>query len=714
MSFDLETLYKLLPAIYRIRDTEQSESLEAVLSPGVKTDLPLKALLAVIAEQIAVLEEDLAQLYDNQFIETCAEWVIPYIGDLVGYHTLHGTIPSVRSPRADVANTLDYRRRKGTAHMLEQLVRDVTGWHARVVEFFQLLATTQRMNHLRPGNLSMLDVRHLEPLERLDTSSDSSARTILNTPFDTLAHSVDVRSIVNRQGRYNMPSVGIFIWRLKAYSLTDSPAFKLDEQRYMFSQLGQNSLLFNLPQAEDEATFFAQPINLPVPIGRRALDQHLNDYYGSGKSFSLMVDGQLVDADQVVVHNLSDTGEDRWANMPRDGKIAVDPVLGRIAFAEPQKNPVHVSFHYGFSADMGGGEYDRADTFNDQLQAVQQVPVPHANIQDALNALGECDGAIEITDNGRYEGSLAIQAAANQHIELRASNLKRPILVLDEAGKHEQSAEISISGDDGSEVTLNGLVISGGRLHISGKLSRLNLRHCTLVPGLALSRNGMPRHPSKPSLVVGTEDTTVEIDHCIAGMLRVMDSAKVYITNSIVDTSSEETEEEELGEEEKESPRRGDPGGRPAYAAPGDRFDPGGELHIENSAITGRVSTVSMVMASNSIFMGQVHVERRQAGCVRYSYLPPSSRVPRRYLCQPKTESDAGRVRPQFTSLCYGTPGYYQLGQGCATEILQGADDEAEMGAFHDLNQPQREINLRVRLNEYLRFGLEAGIFYAT
>ena len=43
-----------------------------------------------------------------------------------------------------------------------------------------------------------------------------------------------------------------------------------------------------------------------------------------------------------------------------------------------------------------------------------------------------------------------------------------------------------------------------------------------------------------------------------------------------------------------------------------------------------------------------------------------------------------------------------------------GADDEAEMGAFHDLFQPQRESNIRLRLREYLRFGLEAGVFYET
>jgi len=30
------------------------------------------------------------------------------------------------------------------------------------------------------------------------------------------------------------------------------------------------------------------------------------------------------------------------------------------------------------------------------------------------------------------------------------------------------------------------------------------------------------------------------------------------------------------------------------------------------------------------------------------------------------------------------------------------------------LKQPQRESNLRIALDEYLRFGLEAGIFFVT
>ena len=73
--FDAERLLTLLPALYRIRDAEQGG--------------PLRALLAVLAEQIGAVEESLEQLYDDQFVETCAGWAVPYIGDLVGYRALH-------------------------------------------------------------------------------------------------------------------------------------------------------------------------------------------------------------------------------------------------------------------------------------------------------------------------------------------------------------------------------------------------------------------------------------------------------------------------------------------------------------------------------------------------------------------------------------------------------------------------------------------------
>jgi len=257
-------------------------------------------------------------------------------------------------------------------------------------------------------------------------------------------------------------------------------------------------------------------------------------------------------------------------------------------------------------------------------------------------------------------------------VELRAANEHRPTLVL--------GGDLVINGAADSEVTLNGLLIAGGAIRANGALRALRLRHCTVLPSL------------NPTLIVDLPDVTIEIDHCIIGPLRIHERSSVSITDSIVDATNEAA---------------------PAFTA-ANGTDAGGTLQIADSTIIGTVHTFELKLASNSIFMSDVRSEKKQSGCVRFSYLPLTSVVPRRYRCQPQQESEALRVRPQFTSLAYSDAGYGQLASRTAREIRTGADDEAEMGAFHELYEPQRETNLRVRLAEYLRFGLEAGIFYAT
>ena len=134
--------------------------------------------------------------------------------------------------------------------------------------------------------------------------------------------------------------------------------------------------------------------------------------------------------------------------------------------------------------------------------------------------------------------------------------------------------------------------------------------------------------------------------------------------------------------------------------------------------------------------MGEVRVARRQLGCMRFCYVTPGSRTPRRYRCQPdgvraaieaasaaaaasrrrccRGRARRSRVRPRFTSMRYGTPAYCQLALDVRHEIARGADDESEMGAFHDLFQPQREANLRARLDEFVPAGMDAGIMFAS
>jgi hypothetical protein len=678
MSFDGQKLYELLPAIYRTRDAAEGG--------------PLRQLLEVIAQQVAVLEEDIEQLYDNQFIETCADWVVPFIGDLVGYRQLYGKTPQVRSPRAEVADTIRLRRSKGTAAMFGQLASDVTGWDACAVEMFQNLATTQFMNHLRPGNLATSSVRGPLKLERV------------NGPFDSMAHTVDVRRIASKRGRCNIGNIAIYLWRLRSYSLSNSPAFRLDDKRYLFHPLGTPTPLFRFPLTGSAQDPEGQRTNVQMPLTRLmvAADGPSNNskapyakFYGDGKSFSI----SGVTTDQISICNLSDAAGAAWAHAPAAGKVSVDPVLGRIAFGTAPAAIPNVMFHYGFSDNLGGGEYDRSGSIDTVLQPVTKAPAQAAGLQGALNGVGT-GGAVEIGDSGRYAVTPSINVtAANKNIELRAADRTQPLLAL--------GGEMVISGQNGSEVTLNGLLISGALLRVkltadNKALRLLRLRHCTLVPGTDLLPDGTPRLPNAASLIIETADTSVEIDHCIIGGMRVAPGAQVAITNSVVDATHESGV---------------------AFAAI-DGVSGGGTLTIQNSTVIGKVHTSSLALASNSIFLAAqtagdgwqapVWSDRRQQGCVRFSCLPLASRVPRRYRCQPTSDATASSLRPKFTSQHYGTPGYCQLGRDCAAEISQGAEDGSEMGVFHDLFQPQRETNLRVRLSEYARFDLEVGFIFVT
>jgi hypothetical protein len=143
--------------------------------------------------------------------------------------------------------------------------------------------------------------------------------------------------------------------------------------------------------------------------------------------------------------------------------------------------------------------------------------------------------------------------------------------------------------------------------------------------------------------------------------------------------------------------------------------------------------------AENSIFEGLLKIDRQQTGCMRFCSLmdAPGSRTPRRYNCQPDLAEQAlreadrwrtlsedkrtaavqrerERIRPRFKSTLYGTAAYCQLSEDCADEIVRGADDESELGVFHDLFNSQRKANLRTRLDEYTVAGMEAAIIFAT
>jgi hypothetical protein len=561
MSVDARSLFELLPAVYRVRDAAIAGTIPAEQGP-------LESLLAALAEQVALLDENLDQLYDDQFIETCAPWVVPYIGDLIGYRTLNGRVPGFATPRAEVAHTIALRRRKGTASMLEQLARDVTGWEARAVEFFRLLATTQYLNHLRPGNLVTPSLR------------DGPACEAVGSPFDAIPRTLDVRRIASGHGRYNIPNVGIFLWRIGAHRLARSPAAGTG-RRLRFSPLGNDSPLYTLPEVEGEITHLAEPINVPAPVGRRTLARELDRYYGDGRSLVVWWDGDPLPASAIAVCDLSD-----WAHDAPAGKVAIDPELGRLSIAADVALPttVAVTFHYGAPGELGGGEYPRADTFGSPRGDLVRVPDDQATIQAALDALGGA-GVVEITDNGRYAETPSVGVAEDRAIELRAATGKRPLLQL--------GGPLTVRGRAGSAFALNGLVVTGGPVlapQANSELRRLSVVHATLVPGHGLTEDGAATDPGEPSLLVRRVGAEVVIERSITGPLRIGDGSSATVLDSIVDA--------------------GAPNGR-AYSAATGPLTPGGALAIEASTVIGEVRCGSL-SASNTILLGTVRVVRRQ------------------------------------------------------------------------------------------------------
>jgi hypothetical protein len=659
MSFAADNLYALLPAVYRERDAAQG--------------YPLRALLAVVGEQMAVLEDGLDQLYDDLFIETCADWVVPYIGALVG-------VTDAEASRAEVANTLAYRRRKGTAAVLEQLARDITGWPASVVEYFQRLATTQYLNHPRPEHRSVADIR--DP-------------RWLGTPFDTLPRTAEVRGIA-RHGRYNTPNLGLHLWRLRSFGVTLAPAQRIDDQRWRLDPLGRDLLLYNSPEPEREIAHLARPENVPLPLTCRLLHEHPDTYLGPGMSLDLVVDGVPVApgpgqtwGDVLHACNLMDHAGG-WANLPAD-RIAIDPELGRVAFP-PRATPTEVraSWHTGFSAEIGGGEYPRQEGFATALGPVLRVPEDHAGIQSALDALATTGGVVEITDNGTYREAPVLRVPAGARIELRAAEGRRPLLAL-------TGGDLTLFGGDNAEVSINGLLVAGGAVSVPASLdaqqnglARLSLAHCTLAPLATVHDQAGP----PPVRLVVEASCAVALYRSIAGALRVAETASLSLTDCIVDAG---------------------PDGL-ALAAAAAR--PAGTLDAQAATLIGQVHVLTL-SAQDTVFLAvggavPVRVDRLQEGCVRFCYVPPGSRTPRCYRCVPATEADAGRLVPAYTSLVWGEPSYGQLSARCPLEIRAGAEDGGEMGAFHHLRQTLKAARLARGLPETLRLSLEAGLFFES
>jgi hypothetical protein len=698
--------YDLLPVIYRMRDAEQA--------------LPLSALLAVVEDELRRLRQDVDSLYDDWFIETCAEWVVSYIGDLLGVQGLRAVPGGAVSQRALVANTIRYRRGKGTPAVLERVARDVTGWPARVVEYFRLLGTTQHLDHVRLTRSRTADLR------------DADGLVLVGTAFDETARSADVRHIDILRGRYNLPDIGLYLWRLAAYRVEGADARAADDQhgRWTFDPAGRDVPLFHPGRPGPAgAARLTQEHEVPAPLGRRALLRDLaaaDPIYLAepDPAFRVTVDGEVIPVSRLRCCDLADWH--RPAADPDGVVVAVDPVLGRLTVADGSRpGRIQVDYAYGFAGDVGAGPFDRRPALTMALGAAGVAASAEADWVTGVSrdgplapgrivgTIGEALllwnartnlapgqlGVIALLDSATYDEDLDVVIPPGDTLLLVAASLpaedQSPPAGLDEVRLAARGLRPHLAGDiritgptgGGGQFLLDGLSIEGRVIVGPGDLASLVVSDATV-----LSPGGDKARPDGGQITAsGNPHLAVHLLRTICAGLNLTGVPGLTLADSLLYDGG---------------PSGAGPPGVTLNAADA-------RTQIDSCTVIGGI-VVRTLTASNSILDGRVDVSHRQEGCIRFSYLPPDSRTPRRYRCQPSDDATAGSAVPRFTSLVPADPGFGQLARDCPPEVAAGADDEGEMGAFHLLQQSLRIANLDSQLDQYLRFGLEAGIFFAT
>ncbi|MES2717460.1 MAG: phage tail protein [Pseudomonadota bacterium] len=269
-------LFDRLPEIYRTRDAEQAPPHQ------------LRAYLGAIEAPLVALHSNIGQLYDDLFIDTCGDWVIPYLADLLGSSHLQG---DVRTLRADVADTIALRRRKGTLAAIQRLAANLTGWACRGVELRENLGWTQHLNHQRhdaggaPPYASPRLTRFDQPRGGTLALRDPAALALLGTPFDNAAYTADAKPAADDVRHINLPNLAIFLWRLAAY--------RLPRQRPLVK--GRIDLG---PQAPGLARFLLRLDLHPLDLPLRLFNASQRSAAGAGSSLTAAdaVPGPMLDA----------------------------------------------------------------------------------------------------------------------------------------------------------------------------------------------------------------------------------------------------------------------------------------------------------------------------------------------------------------------------------------------------------------------------------
>jgi hypothetical protein len=529
-SYYAERLWQLLPAVYRTADTD------GLGAPG-----PLRELVNRIGAQVAVVRRSMDRMWADQSVETCDDWVIPYLGDLLGTNLVSNL--DARAQRLDVAKTIHYRRRKGTVQILQELALDVTGWTAHVVEGFRRLGRTRHGLDPAVGpaafpQASAADVARLLQAEGLtglltgtpagglaDLRSAHGA-ALAHTAFDESCHVADLRAGRGAVGHFGLSELLVFLWRLISFPVRSGTPVAVAgcPGQYVFDPTGRQVPLF-LP-AVPGGVAADREWQVPGPL-TSSLEAALTAASGASGAFGAPARYGLGGG---------------WR------PASVWPELGRFAAVAGQSPPgsLTVDYQYGFASLIGAGPYDR-DQLGDPPAVVGRETVVSggAGLDAALLAAGPA-GTVTVADSLTYPALADTGPVAS--LLVRAGPGVRPVL-----RPAPGSAPWVLTGGSGARLVLDGLTVSGCDIVLRGSFDSVRITACTVDPGtaapgsppVATAADGAPLVPCRifieadPAAPPGQPGGIGQllVDHCILGPVRTRLGGSVQtlaIADSIV------------------------------------------------------------------------------------------------------------------------------------------------------------------------------------
>lgn len=696
-----------------------------LLVPGSVRDAPdgpvpaprlLEVLLDAMDDQWTLLEAAVDQLYDDLFIESCAPWIVPYIGALVG-------LPADAS-RREVAYAIALGRRKGTPGALEDLSEIVTGWKARLVEGWQVVAWSQRPGHPPPPRPSTLDL-HWSTIDRVGGSFETSRRTL-------------------DAGRWHPRAATLLVW-------------PWEERAYREVEVAPTSSkeLFRLHPLRVDAPLHLQPT--PLDLRSDADDPATREVTGTDPTLGRAADetGAPVRATWDVLeamakpgdltrgaswslapsHPLANRGDDvplisvrvgpkqvpwshiRFAAVPGGGPIpapgvddvVVDPSRGAIALgsnlvAAAANGPVRATW-YRPTAGMLGALGNEADI--DPTAKVVVDLEPHAS-SAGLGAATDLGTAVSNAVTLWKALPTEVQDDEDRlDVEIRLTHADRipvggPIsLAPADAGRIRRwrivaprGTVATIAGDlridlAGAAVELVGVYVTGD-ITVGPTLSCLVLRHVTMDP------------TGPKTLIVDPHawEAEVRAERCLLGAIRAdIGAFAVRVIDCVVDA---------LGRSYAACGSNLTPAGSGTAVGPSTPGSTSGpELWTRGSTFAGKVIT-DAIDAQDCVFADGATALRHQDGCVRYSYV--GADLPAAQKLLPTTFHCGPFPAPEFQTVGFEANGYYALRLGERHPLLFAAADGGEVGAYHHLGRSRRLERLRQRAASFVPLDVRAGV----